>query len=381
MDKEPPQFICEICSGSHPTEAHIPHREIVQEIPYPKLWTPELLKEVAEKEAELDREHLDTPFVNLDLSQEGFGHVLIKDESVNPTGTHKDRLALAIAEQFVYETKMFKYSVLQNDPETWKRRSDNLRDNSINRFSLITSGHGGMALATMFKKHELPPPKLLLDTHTDPDIIEQLKKQNTDIYLIDLGMATLTTKDVLELTNNQLGSDLTSQNLDYDGYWRVYYQKLAEELFEQKPDQIYVPNGSGNLFEGILSAQTIDYTAGHGLHKKGKTINDIDVFGAEPETADTKAVMLYAPSKPFKYFDLKGIHKNTMGTDGPGVFTVSETGIEQAYQIYQKHHIQAGYSSATAMALYLKRFREGKVSEKDKVIIVNTGRGIVKKDW
>jgi cysteine synthase len=288
---------------------------------------------------------------------------LIKDESVNPTGTHKDQLALELAQSFMRGNRLAYKTIHERGHKILLVDGSETALPEIQRLSLLTSGHGGIALAKRFKTHGLPPPKLLLDTHTDPEIIDQLKNQAADIYLVDMNQSQLKREDILQLTNNREGSDLTSDNITKFGVWQLYYRTLSKQILDKNPSQIYVPYGSGNLFEGLVQSAS---------KKKVKP----KIFGSEPESPNTKAVMLYAPSKPFKRF---GQIKET--PNYAKVDKVTETEIESAHDIYKNHNIKAGYSSSAGLALYLRNFKEGKISDKDTVIVVNTGRGIVKKDW
>lgn len=357
----------------HRMELGLPRVRVVRETPYPVFWTMEKLEQIASQYEKLETEQRETPLVALDLKKEGYGQVLVKDESVNPTGTHKDRIGLAMAQQLAFEVKR-KLNLYRETPGLYEQRKDDYGLNLIKRFSLITSGHGGIALSKIFSKYNLPPPKLLLDEHTVPEILQALMETNADIYLTDLKQKTLLPEDILKMTNNDSGEDLTSQNTDLLGYWRIYYQKLAEEIFSQNPEQIYAPYGSGNLYEGLISGQGL---------QQGKAWK-CNIYGAEPENPMTKAVMLYAASKPYKYFDPLEMSKiQQQGRTGglTGVYKISEQAIEDAHAIYQRHKISAGYSSAAALALYMTKYATNKDSRRGKTIIINTGRGIVKKDW
>lgn len=348
-------------------------RRIVQEANYPKLWDMESLEKVASHWERIEQERLHTPLRNLDLRKDGYGQVLVKDESVNPTGTHKDRLGYAMAEQFVFESKTL-YQHYLNNPSVYEHDKNLPSRNSIQRFSLITSGHGGMALATAFKKYELPPPKLLLDQNTPADVIQTLTQTGADVYTADFSKKSLSREDILALTNNEFGVDLTSENLGDFGYWRTFYPYLAREVFREQPQHIYVPYGSGNLYEGLLSIQP----------SLPKNLWQTNIYGGEPADPNTKAIMLAAPSKPFKYFDpveMQRLHEEKKTGKFTGVYKVFEVAIEDAHSLYQKHGIKAGYSSADALALYMTQYATNKEAAAGKTIIINTGRGIVKEDW
>jgi cysteine synthase len=349
-------------------------RTIVHETPYPNLWTLELLKQIADQAEEIKKEKWGTPMFELDLKKQGCGKVLIKDESVNPTGTHKDRLAYAIAEQIAGTAKMLHRLYTEESPEMWGHDKDLPSRNSIERYSMITSGNAGMALAKTFNKFRLPPPKLLLDKTTSPEIINELLKENADVYLCNLGNQELNADDIHTLTNSNFGRDLTSETRDDRGLWQIYYIKLAEEIFKESPDNVFVPYGSGNLYEGLVSDQRV--------FNRGPA--KANILGAEPMDPKTKAVMLSASAKPFKFFvqeNMDDFRKYNLTGPFTDVNKLPEKFIEEAYHVYQEHGVRAGYSSAAGLGLYLARYRKSPQLTEGKTVVVNTGRGLVKKDW
>lgn len=94
--------------------------------------------------------------------------------------------------------------------------------------------------------------------------------------------------------------------------------------------------------------------------------------------------MLAAPSKPFKYFDpktIKSFRKNHSTGKLTDVYKVSESSIEQAHELYKGYGVKAGFSSSAALGLYLEKCKQNPKLISQKNIIINTGRGIEKKDW
>lgn len=89
----------------------------------------------------------------------GFSNVWMKDESVNPTGTHKDRMAREIV-------------VTYRDFLLSKKRG--LLPGALPQASIISSGSAAYAIQSRLKKFNLPRIKVLVDITTPQDIISQL---------------------------------------------------------------------------------------------------------------------------------------------------------------------------------------------------------------
>jgi len=91
-----------------------------------------------------------TPLLTLDLSQHGLGKVLVKDESVNPTGTFKDRMGWEVV------------PCLYRD---WARQqlANHRYTYEIPRLSIISSGSALASLAYWAEKYALPPPSVLVE--------------------------------------------------------------------------------------------------------------------------------------------------------------------------------------------------------------------------
>ena len=106
----------------------------------------------------------------------GFSNVWLKDESHNPTGTHKDRMAWEIIvtyKDFLIAKKLGHIS------------------GKLPSMSIISSGSAAIAIQTMLKKYSLPNLKVLCDINTDKKIIESMKKLGCEIFEIDLSKKAL----------------------------------------------------------------------------------------------------------------------------------------------------------------------------------------------
>lgn len=100
-----------------------------------------------------------TPTVR--ISVPGFTNVWLKDESKNPTGTHKDRMAWEII-------------VTYRDFLLAKERGQITGDLPI--MSIISSGSAAFAIQTQLRHYGLPNLRVLVDAHIDTQITEFLKK-------------------------------------------------------------------------------------------------------------------------------------------------------------------------------------------------------------
>lgn len=318
----------------------------------------------------------ETPTFPLNLALNGYGFVYVKNEAdkeCNPTQTIKDRPAWELAT--IYRD----YA-----------RSLALRKSEINggidsflvpRFTYITAGNIGRSISYMFEKYRLPPMKLLIGNHVRKEVFDELRKLNADVYLTDL-RAKLDTGEIKRLTNNIKGVDITSnrmirpQELFYD--WHVH------EAFNQNPDEIYVPYGSGRLYENYLTWQEKSFRQGISGNKDPRLkiplerIIKMDILGASPKKGSSRADKLSTHYNPFRIFDDQDITASrALALSGreTGVYKISDDKILAAYEILNRY-CECEPSSVAGLALYLQRYEEGKIDPRDKILIINTGKGI-----
>ncbi len=325
----------------------------------------------------------------IDFSGDCYGLVYVKNEAdlrSNPTGTVKDRVAwelTALYRDFARALYLRKRNGLNG----------NIRNVPVPRFSYVTAGNFGMALSEAYRRFGLPPIKLLVDSSVSVDKLKALTAMHADVYLVDLirnvfendkekKKRPYTPREIKALTNNENGVDITSviaiepQAVFYD--WHVH------ESFNEGPDQIFVPYGSGRLWENYLTWQerTIRNDADGKKDPRlrvpvGKVIG-MSILGAEPENLDSGADKLTKCFNPFILFDdqdvmaldvLSFTGKNT------GIYKVREEKIKEAFDLMGRR-FDTEPSGAAGLALYLQRWEEGKVDPRDKVLVVNTGKGI-----
>lgn len=361
-------------------------RTVVKTVAFPRFMSPELMDRWGEgipafSEADPRRpEWKATRVIEMDLSKKGYGLVYVKDESdrtSNPTGTIKDRPAWELTTLY----RDFARGVYLKIRGGTLQKGD-LQKQVIPRLSLITAGNEGRAIAECFAKYNLPPPKLIVGSDVKKSILDELKKLRADIYVVDLSQQ-LSPEKIKALTDNVDGIDITSvrsiepQSIFYD--WHVH------EVFNESPDQIYAPFGSGRLVENYLTWQERSLrndSEGRKDPRLRVAVNKVismDVFGAEPKVYPSIADKLASPFKPFLIFndeDMRALVNLSFTGQKTSRQPVSEDYIREAHKIFTEESIEAEPSAAAGLALYMHRFEQGLVDRRSKVIIVNTGKGL-----
>src|SRR3989338_4469631 len=166
----------------------------------------------------------------------GFTNVWLKDESRNPTGTHKDRMAWEII-------------VTYRDILLAKRRGQ--IKGELPTMSVISSGSAAIAIQTQLKKYSLPHLKVLVDYTLGKDIIEAMRSIGCEISKTDLAKKPLHSREILDLTHNLQGLDITSSEA-LDPTTR-FYDWMSYEIINSSPQYCFIPFGTGNLYENILN--------------------------------------------------------------------------------------------------------------------------------
>jgi len=292
----------------------------------------------------------------------GFDNVWVKDESTNETGTHKDRMAWEIVAVYA--------DILKT-----KARNSHLSE-PLPKLSLISAGSAALAVQTKLKRFNLPNLKVLADISVKKEAVEALESLGCDVYQADLSGQMLSSEDILKLTDNINGFDITS-NKGFDPTIR-FYDWLSYEILNENPDYVFAPFGTGQLYENIiniakyiLTSETCDKVYSGDKEK----IRQCHFIGATSNNPKTKAVKLYAPFRPFTsmsqtYIDLLA-RRGYCGTESR-IVEVTENSIESGYKLLNNQGIQAEYSGASAMGLLLQLQKE--IPPQSKIIIINTGK-------
>ena len=154
----------------------------------------------------------------------GFADVWLKDESKNPTGTHKDRMAWEIV-------------VTYRDFLSAKSRGQ-IKGN-LPALSIISSGSAAFAIQTQLRKYNLPNLRVLFDIHLDKKIVSILKALGCEMFESELGKSSFDFRQILSLTNNPDGFDITS-NEALDPTTR-FYDWLSYEIINSSPEFCFIP--------------------------------------------------------------------------------------------------------------------------------------------
>jgi len=292
----------------------------------------------------------------------GFSSVYLKDESKNPTGTHKDRMAWEMV-------------VSYRDFLLAKKRGQ--IKGVLPQMSIISFGSAAIAVQTQFKKYKLPNLKVLIDRKfIEPVALETIKKLGCEVYETDLAKRSLSWKEILILTHNQSGFDITS-NEALDPTTR-FYDWLSYEIINNSPDYCFIPFGTGNLYENVLNVNKKEAsTANHDPRFGGdvRTLRRCNFLGATSNNPRTKAEKLYSPHLPFVHYDEQWIrfyrHAGFCGPES-GVHLLKEEYLEQAMNLAKSQEINCEYSGIAGLALMLQM--KNKLPKNNKMLVVNTGK-------
>lgn len=290
-----------------------------------------------------------------------FSNVWLKDESINPTGTHKDRMAWEII-------------VTYRDFLLAKKRGQ-IKGN-LHNMSIISSGSAAIAIQTQLRNYNLPNLKVLTDANTDIDMIKAMEKVGCEIYETNLSIKPFHWKEILALTHNNEGFDITS-NTALDPNIR-FYDWMGYEVINNSPDYCFIPFGTGNLYENILNINKREVsTKSHDPRFKGNVeiLRKCNFIGVTTNNPTSKADKLYSPHLPFVQYDEQWInlykYAGYCGYES-NVHLVKEEYLEKAMEIAQSQGINCEYSGIAGLALMLQM--KNKLPRNRKMLVVNTGK-------
>ena len=290
----------------------------------------------------------------------GFDNVWLKDESYNPTGTHKDRLAWEII-------------VTYKDILLAKKRGQ-IKGN-LPEMSIISSGSAATAIQVQLKKYKLPSLRVLVDKKMDNNIVVSLEKAGCKIFKTDLSKKALNSEEILKLTKNETGFDITSSDA-LDPTTR-FYDWLSFEIINSSPDYCFVPFGSGHLYENILNnTKKVVTSRKKDPRFKGniKKLRDCNFIGATTGDIKSKAEKLYSPHLPFVNFGEQWIRLyRYAGYCGKksNVYDLNEKYLDMAIKHFEKIGVSAEPSACAGLAMLFQIKKE--IPKKSKILIVSTG--------
>ncbi len=291
----------------------------------------------------------------------GFTNVWLKDESHNPTGTHKDRMAWEII-------------VTYRDFLLVKKRGQ--ISGRLPQMSIISSGSAAIAIQTQLNKYKLPNLKVLLDYRTPESIINSLRSLRCEIYKTDLGKKPFHWKEILQLTHNTDGFDITSAEA-LDPTTR-FYDWMSYEIINNNPEWCFIPFGTGNLYENILNIVKKEATTkNHDPRFKGhaEKIRNCNFIGCTTNNPQSKADKLYSPHLPFVHYDEQWIRLYRYAGycgDKSNVHLIKEEFLDQALKIAKEQGISCEPSGIAGLGMLMQM--KDRVPRDAKILIVSTGK-------
>lgn len=290
----------------------------------------------------------------------GFSNVWLKNESENLTGTHKDRMAWEMVVTYKEFLLSKKAGIIKKLPI----------------LSILSSGSAALAIQTQLKKYELPSLRVLMDSSTDPKIVSDLEKIGCHIFLENLGGKMFTWEDILKLTNNEDGFDITS-NEAYDPTLR-FYDWLSYEIINNDANFIFVPFGTGQLYENIMNVikNELGYKRKDPRFRGTKKIlQKTSILGAATSNPDSKADKLYAPFLPFANYSkqwIKFYRYTGLTGEMSEVYNLQEKYLDEAVKIAKEQGLECEPSGIAGLGLLLQI--KNKIPKDKKILIVNTGK-------
>jgi len=290
----------------------------------------------------------------------GFSNVWFKDESYNPTGTHKDRMAWEMV-------------VTYRDFLISKKAG---RIKKLPQMSVITSGTAGYTIQKRLREYGLPDLKCLVDIDINPEVKQKLRSIGCDIYETPLSAKPLGWYHILQLTENPEGIDITSSEA-LDPTTR-FYDWLSYEIINNSPDYCFIPFGTGNLYENVLNINKKEVSNNlHDPRFKGdvKKLRACNFIGATVNRRSSKADKLYSPHLPFVHFGEQWIrlykYAAYCGKDS-NVYVLEEKFLDEAIELGCKLGLNFEPSGIAGLGLLLQI--QEKIPKDKKILIVNTGK-------
>ena len=292
----------------------------------------------------------------------GFKNVWLKDESINKySGTHKDRLAwevVVLYRNFLLSKKIGRIK------------------GQLPRFSIISSGSAAIAIGRMLKDYGLPVLHVLVDKKLDPKIYKAVKNSHCKVFKTDLSKKPLNSVEILSLTKNKNGFDLTlNEGVDIE---IGNYDWFSYEVLNNSPDFCFIPTGTGIIFSKILEINKLEVGyARHDprFHGNVKILRNCNFMGATTKNPKSKADKLYAAFLPSFKIDenwLNFYKKSGFCGERTGIYIFKEAYLDKAMKIAENQGINCEPSGIAGLALMLQI--KNTLPKNKKYLIVNTGK-------
>jgi len=296
----------------------------------------------------------------------GFENIFMKDESTNPTGTHKDRMAWEVVIKYRSLIEGLKYKTKDSLPQ----------------MCIISSGSAAIAIQHLFNLYSIPTKlKVLVDIHLSGSIKKDIEEIGCELYEYDLSEKLLSSDDIKELTDNKNGIDITYREV-LDPAHDNYYDWMSYEILMEKPDYCFIPFGTGDLFINVLNIVKSEYFNSYVTKhdprflSSMKFLKNSHFLGASTNHPNSKMEKLFSnflPTKDsFKKYIREMIDEYGCIGDRTDFYYVEEIFVEQAIQIAESQNIRFEPSGLGGLALLLQMRKS--IPKDKKILIVNTGR-------
>jgi len=310
---------------------------------------------------------------SLELEEEGYT-LIIKDESRNPTGSHKDRWALE---------KFLQYrAIVEERVEAHDERGEPVE---LPAMSMISSGGAAFALQSLLRLYGLPPLRVVMDRgRTDDATVTKLRSIGALVRLHDLDADFLTAMDVLALTRNPQGIEITTRDIATPHH-ECFYDWLICEILLLRPTYIFLPLGTGDLYANLLEVLRAANSEKRPLDRRLRGLEQSDLEGIHVLGATTdnpRSIMdkLYARYPPTrKEIEEKTAQLVTSGCIGSrsGIHIVEDDPFaldaEGELPLSREFPVRAESSGIAGLALFRKLRPNLILSQEDRIVVVNTG--------
>lgn len=247
----------------------------------------------------------------------GLPKLYVKDESVQPYGTWKDRRSRLIIELALAK--------------------------GVTRLVLTSSGNSGYSLAKHAENTGINV-TIVIDKRLPHPFKDRLMTVADRLIEVDLEKGVFSSGQLIALARVTPEESIWDVSNGYE----TAYESLVDEIIEVRPDYLICPIGSGEGFVGLSQ----------GIEKRHPKTQLIGVF---PSIEHSIADKLTAPGHAYR------------GRFDPGkqrFFGIPEAEITKAYQIIRRY-----LSCEPSSAIAFNALRRISAKETDTIVIINAGNG------
>jgi threonine synthase len=298
-----------------------------------------------------------TPLIKLDrlANQLEIENLLLKDESLNPTGSFKARgLSVAISK---------------------------VKELGLSNCIVPTAGNAGGAMAAYCAKAEINA-TVIMPRHTPNAFQTECQYFGATLILVD-GLISDCAKKVAELNRDEKYFDLSTMKEPYrlEGKKTLGYE-IAEQLNWSLPDVILYPTGGGTgligmwkAFNEMIQAGWIDNKLPRFVAVQSENCRPVVDFFHDGKTAPTyNSTIANGLAVPFP-FAHRLIQQVLHETNGHAL-AVSEMEIIQGMkELAVTEGILAAPEGGALLPALKKLLAKGVISRESRVLLLNTGSG------